>query len=62
LKKRGYYIKTEKWEKAKKIEAEILKGITTNEKLMNQLQLPCSVFVTFETEEGNNRAIAYNDS
>ena len=28
---------------------------------MNKLQLPCSVFVTFESEEGNNRALAYND-
>lgn len=29
---------------------------------MDRLQLPCSVFVTFETEEGNNRALVYNDS
>lgn len=28
-----------------------------NDALLNRLQTPCSVFVTFETEEGYNRAI-----
>jgi hypothetical protein len=32
---RGYYIKTEKWEKMKKIEAKILDGIKNNQKLLD---------------------------
>lgn len=61
LKYRGKYIKTEKWDKVKQYEKKILDGIKNDKKLLDQLQLPCSVFVSFETEEGNNRAIAYND-
>ena len=30
--------------------------------LLDQLQRPCAVFVTFETEEGYNRAQDYNDT
>lgn len=61
LKYRGKYIKFEKWDKVRQYEQKILDGIKNDSKLLDQLQLPCSVFVSFETEEGNNRAIAYND-
>lgn len=29
--------------------------------MLDKLQRPCSVFVTFETEEGVNRALNYNE-
>jgi hypothetical protein len=30
--------------------------------LLDNLQRPCTIFVTFESEEGYNRALVYNDS
>ena len=63
LQTRGTYIKTEKWPKVDEINATILKEIKGEGKdknLLNKLQTPCSVFATFETEEGYNRAKKYN--
>jgi hypothetical protein len=59
LKKRGNFIKAEKWEKVDEINDKIDNSLK-NEKLLNELQTPCSVFMTFESEEGYNRAIGYN--
>ena len=59
LTKRGTLIKTEKWDKLTDLNAEILTGIK-DEALLNLCQTPCSVFATFETEEGVNRARIYN--
>lgn len=30
--------------------------------LLDQLQRPCAVFITFNSEEGYNRATLYNDT
>jgi len=61
LTKRGDLIKTEKWDKVKEINDEIAEGISKNGELLDRCQKPCSVFATFETEEGYNRAIIYNE-
>jgi hypothetical protein len=55
LKTRGTYIKTEKWDKVKVINETIAKGIK-DEKILDKMQRPCSVFATMETEEGYTRA------
>ena len=64
LQTRGTYVKTEKWPKVDEINATILKEIKGEGKdknLLNKLQTPCSVFATFESEEGYNRAKKYNE-
>lgn len=50
---------TEKWDLQRKLEEEI--NTLKNEKF-DELINPCSVFMTFETEEGVNRAREYNDT
>ena len=59
LKKRGEYIKSEKYELLEELNEEIDKGLE-NQELLDKLQKPCSCFVTFETEEGYARAQLYN--
>jgi len=39
---------------------KIEEAITKDGKLLDKLQTPCSVFATFETEEGCQRALYYN--
>jgi len=41
----------------KKINAEIHDKIVNEDGFLDKIQLPCSVFVTFEDEEGTNRAL-----
>jgi len=53
-------IRTEKWDKLDEINDKIDDALK-HEELLNELQHPCSVFVTFESEEGLNRAILIND-
>lgn len=60
LRKRGVLIKTEKWEKLDDLNDKI-DNILKDEKILNKLQSPCSVFATFETEEGYNRAKLMNE-
>lgn len=60
LKKRGTFIKTEKWDKLDEINEKITETIKDADTL-NKLQTPCSVFATFESEEGYNRATKYNE-
>ena len=54
LRQRGKAIMAEKWDKQAEIETKIneLKGAE-----FDRLVTPCSVFMTFETEEGVNRAL-----
>lgn len=59
LRKRGLAIKNEKWEEQTKIENEI--NVLKGEKFY-ELITPCSVFMTFKTEEGVNRALAYDEA
>ena len=58
LRKRGNFIKTEKWDKVDEINDKI-DNMLQNEHLLNELQTPCSVFMTFESEEGHNRAVNF---
>ena len=44
------------------INDEIHAKITTDEDFLNKIQLPCTVFMTFEDEEGKNRALEYNNN
>jgi len=59
LRERGAAIKAEKWDEQRKIEQKI--NDLKNEKF-DELITPCSVFMTFEDEEGVNRALNYNES
>jgi len=61
LRKRGAAIASEKYEKVEDINAEIHNRITTDSDFLDKCQLPCAVFVTFEDEEGCNRARIYNE-
>jgi hypothetical protein len=58
--KRGKLIGSEKWEDLKKLNKEISDKLH-EDKFMNDMQTPVSLFVTFETEEGHPRACVYND-
>jgi hypothetical protein len=58
--KRGKLIGSEKWEDLKKLNKEISDKLH-EDKFMNDMQTPVSLFVTFETEEGHSRACVYND-
>lgn len=55
LKQRGDLIKKGNWDKLAKKNAEILEHIQ-NEDNLNQLQIPVSIFATFNSEEGIQRA------
>ena len=59
LKKRGSAIKAEKWDEQRKIEAEINE---LKNREFDVLITPCSVFMTFENEEGVNRALNYDEA
>jgi len=49
----------EKWDKVKEMNEKINNEIK-NPDMLDRLQTPCSSFVTFETEEGFQRAKMYN--
>ena len=59
LRQRGGLIKAEKWDKLKEIEAKIN---VEKDKTIEDLCRPCSVFMTFESEEGYNRALNYHQT
>ena len=54
LKKRGLIIKNEEWDKMAEIDKEIN---TIKNKNLEAMTTPCSVFMTFENEEGVNRCL-----
>lgn len=60
LKERGDFVKSEKWANLKTINEKIHKSIK-EQKTLDQMQRPCSVFATFESEEGYMRATKYNE-
>jgi hypothetical protein len=60
LRKRGKFIGAEKYDKLKDINAEIHELISDSD-FLDKCQTPCSVFVSFEDEEGVNRAKVYNE-
>lgn len=59
LQERGDIIKSESWDQMKEIDAKI--NEIKNEHLVD-LMTPCSVFMTFENEEGVNRAMNFNEA
>lgn len=71
LQTRGTYIKNMKWEKVDAIEKEIHEALHEKDEnneptekaqdLLDGMQTPCSVFITFCTEEGYQRACEYNN-
>jgi len=62
LKRRGTSIKNEHWACLDDINDTIRKNLKKDSVLLDQLQRPCAVFVTMNSEEGYNRAIQYNNS
>ena len=60
LSKRGALIKKEKWDDLDKINIEIAEKIKDQD-LLDQLQTPCSVFITLETEEALQRALTWSE-
>lgn len=58
LRERGAAIKAEKWDEQKKVEDRIndLKAES-----LHTLTTPCSVFMSFEREEGVTRALRFDD-
>ena len=59
LRARGAAIKGENWAEQRKIEEQI--NVLKNNEL-DTLVSPCSVFMTFESEEGVNRALGYHEA
>lgn len=59
LTERGQIIKEERWDEMKVIDKKI--NDLKNQDL-EKLTTPCSVFMTFENEEGINRALNYDDA
>ena len=57
---RGIYLKLELWKRAQKVNEEIAATLKDNSGVLDNLQRPCTVFCTLETEEGYNRALVYN--
>lgn len=64
LNKRGTLIKESKWQELEELNEEIVKGISSKDKVVNgmtqldALQTPCSAFITFLEEESIERAMA----
>lgn len=59
LRERGAAIKAEKWALQAEIEEKI--NLLKNEKFL-ELTTPCSIFMTFENEEGYQRACKYEET
>lgn len=74
LKKRGKYIIKHQWEKVDEIQKEIFDHLQKKDPenpenlcqeaqdLLDKLQTPCTCVVTFESEEGYERASQYNEN
>ena len=59
LKERGSVIKSEKWALMEEIDRRINEHKTEQ---LAKIMTPCSVFMTFENEEGVNRALSYHEA
>ena len=60
LRKRGEYIKSEDWDKMDEVNGEICESIKDQE-FLDLLQTPCTVFATWENEEGYQCAGRINE-
>lgn len=61
LRERGDAIKDENWDKLDRVNDHIRRNLKKDSQLLDKLQRPCSLFVTFESEEAYNRALKYNE-
>lgn len=59
---RGTAIKKENYRLLDHINKHVLGHLSHSQEFLDQLQTPCSVFLSCETEEGYNRALKYNDT
>ena len=57
---RGAYLRTRQWAKYKAVDQKIHHALHNDAALLDQMQTPSDVFITWETEEGVNRAVDYN--
>ena len=62
LRQRGLHIKNENWKKFHEVENNIRLALKWDDDFLNKMQTPCSVFATFQTEEGYQRALNYNET
>lgn len=65
LKERGNYIKNEQWDQLQKLNQKMTTQFRVNEnsqQLIDSVQRPVTCFITFEYEEGYNRALDYKES
>ena len=60
LKDRGKAINNENWHLLDQANKFIMKKVSSDQKFLDKMQRPVSVFITLETEEGYNRAVMYN--
>ena len=60
LRQRGSFVKFEKYDKMREINNKI-DAIKSDRKKLESLNRPVTAFLTFENEEGINRAKVYND-
>lgn len=61
LNKRGTSIKQENWQNLDKMNIEIMNKLK-DQNVIDKMQKPCSVFVTFETETGYDKASFFNNT
>ena len=61
LRERGDCIKIEDWKGLAKMNETIGQALANDQELLDKMQRPCAAFITFETEEGHCRAVAYNN-
>lgn len=63
LKQRGKHLQLEEYDKVHELNNEIAENLRagSDPTLLDHLQTPCAAFVTFEHEEGFNRAIILNE-
>lgn len=59
---RGAAIKTEAYDKIDQINNTVVEQLAHDNDLLDNMQRPCSVFITCESEEGFNRALQYNNT
>jgi len=59
---RGAAIKSESYATIDKINNDVVESLAHDQELLDQMQTPCSVFISFETEEGFNRCLIYNET
>lgn len=61
LRHRGKFIRNEDWYGLDSMNLFIQNRLKEDQTLLDKLQRPCSVFVTFQQEEGYQRALNYNN-